>query len=1389
MALEYKDRVKDQTATAGTGPFELALTAPTGFRSFAVFTDGATVRYSVAGSDLSEWEVGEGVWNAATSTLSRDTIYGSSNAGAAVDFSAGTKTVTVGPQAQDLIDAVTKTGTETLSNKTLVNPTAAFQTLTDGSTINWDLDGGQLAYLTLGGFTRSMAAPTHMKAGGSYFLFVTQDSTGGRTIVWDSAFRWGSGSAPTLTSTPGRTDVLHFISDGSFMYGMPFAFNTSANVAAPPPPPADALAMGYNLSGMEWYIARTSASSRLNMNWVPPRPGDIQTIKSWGLPNLVNRLPISWELLQPVLLGSPANSTVLAAEGVTAAGALHPGYVSYIRQVLDQHATAGAKVIIDLHNYARYRDYIYQGDGSVSGYQPGDDLYTRPYSNTNQVVERICNTVVDGDEFNGTTLTQAQLNDVWTKLATEFRDHAGLGGYGIMNEPHDMPSVSVGASSATFSQPAGSISIASHGAVAGGPNCRSAIHAAIAAAKAAGVDVWVPPGVWHWTGGVLNVDSVHLIGAGYTQSTLFCDDVLDCSCFLLGDGAGVEQLKLTNNTTTRVPNWERTKVFIGGPVTNWTVKNCWIENSPAASIHADNPGSGSPSGGYIGFNTIVNSMSDSIHLTGATSDVLVEFNDISSSGDDGVACASYTGYGTPVKFVTARHNVIKDNDWGRGMSVLGGEDIYYYNNYIEGNASGFAGMYIAAENNASWQFFAAKRVKFELNTIVDCGSNSTGHGAITCYSDGLFTNDDIWFLRNDIVFNTDTTRRGHWLFGPQTNVKLEQYRYNGTGPAVANTGGGTNITLNQSYTSGDIGYTDTTSDLSIWNEFAKSAVDAIRLVDTETPIYVSGNNWSSAIDFEANNPGYPLKDGSGVLYPNIVYEGHVYLDASSSGQRFDYDNEATFGFSAGEPGEFGISEQTMLNRLVEFVGWCNTNGVQGAVTETGMPTNDGNNADDRWAKMYKAGIDFLQANNIQLMNWMHSSLWVAQNWPVNATINWHDNKPVEPAVSGLMKNTQAVDQCQFFASADKAWGIAGTALTIRVWGRGNLTTPRTFAVTADNGTLSTSSITLQAGHNPRATFTFTTASERTATISFTGTGAPASLQVFSQSSPAGIASLAGAASALCAKYDAAKWEMRHAFTDYNVGGIACQAGSTLRAVRDSGYATKQNNIYDMKSWWHNELPDVDKHGNNPDYAPPKAALLAGRIVFDGSSIASTSGLWCKKRVPMASATKSLNSDPSPQDKALFNLHDSFFVVAAFRTLTVAPTDGIIFAAAQSEDTHYVSMGFNGSAQARMRWVDTAGGTQQIVGSTLSASANHTMSMRFAPGSQVFRVDGVQVGTLSSAIAANSNFDVMLIGANFYNFFLRDAGFNGYIIGVIAGKGNPTTTELAAMENYLLSLGS
>lgn len=102
-----EDRVLESTTSTGTGAITLAG-AVTGFRRFnAVCAVGDTVPYFIEAVDsvglpTGDYEYGVGTYSAAD-TLTRTTVLGSSNGGAAVVFAAGSKNVGIAAFGRSLV--------------------------------------------------------------------------------------------------------------------------------------------------------------------------------------------------------------------------------------------------------------------------------------------------------------------------------------------------------------------------------------------------------------------------------------------------------------------------------------------------------------------------------------------------------------------------------------------------------------------------------------------------------------------------------------------------------------------------------------------------------------------------------------------------------------------------------------------------------------------------------------------------------------------------------------------------------------------------------------------------------------------------------------------------------------------------------------------------------------------------------------------------------------------------------------------------------------------------------------------------------------------------------------------------------------------------------------
>jgi hypothetical protein len=94
MPLVVRDRVKVITTTTGTGTLTLGA-AVTGFQDFSVIGNGNTTYYTITDVATGAWEVGIGTYTSSGTTLSRDIVLSSSNAGSLVNFGAGDKDVFV----------------------------------------------------------------------------------------------------------------------------------------------------------------------------------------------------------------------------------------------------------------------------------------------------------------------------------------------------------------------------------------------------------------------------------------------------------------------------------------------------------------------------------------------------------------------------------------------------------------------------------------------------------------------------------------------------------------------------------------------------------------------------------------------------------------------------------------------------------------------------------------------------------------------------------------------------------------------------------------------------------------------------------------------------------------------------------------------------------------------------------------------------------------------------------------------------------------------------------------------------------------------------------------------------------------------------------------------
>lgn len=210
MSIKDGSRIKETTQTTGTGILTLAG-AVTGFNTFlAEIGDTNLCFYWLLDANGTAWE--KGIGTVGSGTLARTTVLRSSNSNAAITLSTGTHIVINAPvdgyatgdvNFQDLVlqRAEIKDYSETVTA-----PTIATNVLTLNLENGNVFDVSHNANIT----TLTISNPPASGKAGSFTLILTQDATGGRTITFPASVKWSGGTAPTLTTTLNKKNILTF---------------------------------------------------------------------------------------------------------------------------------------------------------------------------------------------------------------------------------------------------------------------------------------------------------------------------------------------------------------------------------------------------------------------------------------------------------------------------------------------------------------------------------------------------------------------------------------------------------------------------------------------------------------------------------------------------------------------------------------------------------------------------------------------------------------------------------------------------------------------------------------------------------------------------------------------------------------------------------------------------------------------------------------------------------------------------------------------------------------------------------------------------------------------------------------------------------------------------
>lgn len=241
-------------------------------------------------------------------------------------------------------------------------------------------------------------------------------------------------------------------------------------------------------------------------------------------------------------------------------------------------------------------------------------------------------------------------------------------------------------------------------------------------------------------------------------------------------------LRMTG-TTRRWSGLEQHRLVLG-PVEGAVVSGVRVEGAAGAGVYV---------GGATGFRisdvTVSGTRADGVHMTSGASRGLVERPVVTGAGDDGVAVVSYQGDSAPSRDITVLSPRVSGNSHGRGVSVVGGEDITYRDVRVRDSSA--AAVYVATEGAP---FFTRSTRRVRVLGVQSDGANRTpsvDHGAVLLYAGAQGSVvEDVLVSDARIVGTRPGAARQVGLLadgGRVTGVRLERFRVDGGGSVFEST--------------------------------------------------------------------------------------------------------------------------------------------------------------------------------------------------------------------------------------------------------------------------------------------------------------------------------------------------------------------------------------------------------------------------------------------------------------------------------------------------------------------------------------------------------------------------------------------------------------------------
>ena len=167
---------------------------------------------------------------------------------------------------------------------------------------------------------------------------------------------------------------------------------------------------------------------------------------------------------------------------------------------------------------------------------------------------------------------------------------------------------------------------------------------------------------------------------------------------------------------------------------------------------------------------------------------------------------------------------------------------------------------------------------------------------------------------------------------------------------------------------------------AVWPAAAQAAVTAIRRTDMHTAIFVEGDSYAAASSWQTVNGKLAIVDPASL----IIYEAHVYGDRDSSGTHYAWNTEATY----------GVTVNTIAQRVGVFDGWCRSGGHMCVVGEVGI----GNDSSE-WNVELANGLARMKADGL-----LAAFYWAGGPWWGSYPMSIEPKNGIDSPQMGVMSS-------------------------------------------------------------------------------------------------------------------------------------------------------------------------------------------------------------------------------------------------------------------------------------------------------------------------------------------------------------------------------------------------